>query len=133
MKKLFIQSLLLISWQFGLAQHAQKETRSLKVEKALLQGGVAQLQRAETFTESEEPVYIVDGMPVDGDEIKNIIPEDIISIEVLKNRPEAWIGCNYPKGGIIVIKTINGLSRRESRKMKRDQKKSQRIVAKNRS
>ena len=68
--------------------------------------------------ENNEPLFILDGKPIDSKEFKNINPESIESITVLK---DSGATAFYGKGGIngvIIIKTKK-LSKREIRKMKK--------------
>lgn len=55
---------------------------------------------------SAEPLYVVDGIPMaSSDEFKNINPEDIIEMEVLKDASETRIYGSRASGGVIVVKT----------------------------
>lgn len=63
--------------------------------------------RCGSNTENQEPLYIVDGVPLTSNEVlKDISPEDIISINILKNT-EMAIGCygTAGKNGVVLIQT----------------------------
>lgn len=62
-----------------------------------------------------EPLYIVDGIPVNGDDTKgnplaNIDPNDIVSMEVLKNASASSINysARVPNGVVVMITTKKG-------------------------
>jgi hypothetical protein len=62
-----------------------------------------------------EPLYIVDGIPISGDDTKgnplaNIAPNDIVSMEVLKNASASSINysARVPNGVVVMITTKKG-------------------------
>lgn len=60
-----------------------------------------------------EPLYIVDGIPVNGDDTKgnplaNIDPNDIVSMEVLKDASAASIYGSRASNGVVMITTKKG-------------------------
>ena len=60
-----------------------------------------------------EPLYIVDGMPVNGDDTKgnplaNIDPNDIVSMEVLKDASATSIYGSRASNGVVMITTKKG-------------------------
>ena len=57
-----------------------------------------------TIQQDNEPLYVVDGIPYDPDQIKSINPDDIESISILKKSVSAIIGCR-PSNGVILITT----------------------------
>jgi len=67
-----------------------------------------------------EVLYIIDGVPSDNKAFKRLDPEDIISTRILKNH-QLEFSCIPPRD-FIIIKTKNGLTKREARKLKRSQK-----------
>lgn len=64
----------------------------------------------------EEPLYIVDGKPSNIEEVRNLNPENIESMTVLKDSAANFF-CHRFTNGVIIIKTKK-LSKREFRKMK---------------
>jgi hypothetical protein len=59
---------------------------------------------ARTSTSSEEPLLVIDGMPHEFNELQRLNPNDIASIEILKEYATDHIGCR-PKRGVILITT----------------------------
>ena len=72
-------------------------------------GGVAvRIRGAASFMANTEPLYVLDGMPLQaepGGHLKGINPYDIESIQVLKNPAETAIYGMRGANGVIVIKT----------------------------
>ncbi|PZR23432.1 MAG: hypothetical protein DI539_03150 [Flavobacterium psychrophilum] len=69
-----------------------------------------------------EPLYIIDGVPMNTDYIKKVNPDDIISINVLKDTNATSIYGNRGIDGVIIVKTKNGISKKEKRIQKREAK-----------
>ncbi|MEL1243239.1 TonB-dependent receptor plug domain-containing protein [Flavobacterium sp. DGU11] len=78
----------------------------------------------------KDPLYVLDGLPVDQEIIITINPEDIASISVLKDAAATSIYGSKAAGGLIIIQTKNGLTKRELRKLKRQQKRDAKEQAK---
>ena len=57
-----------------------------------------------------EPLYIIDGIPVDAETINNINHNDIENVQVLKDVSATSIYGNRGANGVIVIKTKDGFS-----------------------
>ncbi len=55
-----------------------------------------------------EPLFIIDGTPVDGDNFRSLNPNEIASISVLKDAGATAIYGNRGANGVIVIETKNG-------------------------
>jgi TonB-linked SusC/RagA family outer membrane protein len=55
-----------------------------------------------------QPLYIIDGTPVDEDNFRSLNPQDIASISVLKDAGATAIYGNRGANGVIVIKTRQG-------------------------
>nr|WP_299485100.1 TonB-dependent receptor plug domain-containing protein [uncultured Allomuricauda sp.] len=78
---------------------AQKESPTANEKPIVIRCG--------SITENQEPLYVVDGVPLTSNEVlKNISPEDIISINILKNT-EMTFSCygTAGKNGVVLIKT----------------------------
>lgn len=75
---------------------------------------------------TNEPLYIVDGMPVDEEGFRKLTQNNIEEITVLKDASATAIYGNRGVNGVIVVKTKNGteqkLSKRELRKKLRELK-----------
>ena len=70
-----------------------------------------------------EPLYVIDGILKDADSFKNINADNIVSISILKYEP----GTDFrhrSNNSVIIVKTINGLTKKEKRKLKREKKKA---------
>ncbi|WP_181369409.1 TonB-dependent receptor plug domain-containing protein [Flavobacterium album] len=70
-----------------------------------------------------DPLYVIDGVPVSSDVFKNINSDDIVSITVLKDTSATALYGNRGANGVIIVKTKKGLTKRELRKLKREEKK----------
>ncbi|WP_255443928.1 SusC/RagA family TonB-linked outer membrane protein [Robiginitalea sp. SC105] len=55
-----------------------------------------------------EPLFIIDGTPVDADNFRSLNPQDIASISVLKDAGATAIYGNRGANGVVVIKTKQG-------------------------
>lgn len=79
-----------------------------------------------SVNDNNEPLYIVDGMPVDEEGLRKLTQNNIEEITVLKDTSATAIYGNRGVNGVIVIKTKNGtnqkLSKRELRKKLRELK-----------
>ncbi|PZQ83178.1 MAG: VWA domain-containing protein [Flavobacterium johnsoniae] len=79
-----------------------------------------------SVNDNNEPLYIVDGIPVDEEGLRKLTQNNIEEITVLKDASATAIYGNRGINGVIVIKTKNGtnqkLSKRELRKKLRELK-----------
>lgn len=79
-----------------------------------------------SVNDNNEPLYIVDGMPVDEEGFRKLTQNNIEEITVLKDASATAIYGNRGVNGVIVIKTKNGtnqkLSKRQLRKKLRELK-----------
>lgn len=55
-----------------------------------------------------EPLYLVDGVPMNGDNFRSINPEEISSVSVLKDAAATSIYGNRGANGVMVVKTKRG-------------------------
>jgi len=55
-----------------------------------------------------EPLFIMDGVPIDQDNFRSLNPQDILSVDVLKDAAATAIYGNRGANGVIVIKTRRG-------------------------
>src|SRR5688572_5052331 len=60
---------------------------------------------------SGNPLFVVDGIVIDEFDLKNIDPDDIESISILKDPGATFIFCNRPARGLVVITTKNANQR----------------------
>tara|TARA_R110002096_G_scaffold234356_11_gene424419 strand:- start:2787 stop:5879 length:3093 start_codon:yes stop_codon:yes gene_type:complete len=71
-------------------------------------GSSIQIRGVSTFNSGTEPLYVVDGQQVEN--IDNIDPSDIASIEVLKDGASAAIYGSQSANGVVIVKTKKGKS-----------------------
>lgn len=112
MKNIFIAAMLLI----GSAAFAQVEQPVVKITDSLSGSPSTGL------TTLQSPLYVINGITSTADEFRKINPENIVSVSVLKNVTAKELYGDSGKG-VIVIKTKDGLSKKELRKVEREQKK----------
>jgi TonB-linked SusC/RagA family outer membrane protein len=67
-----------------------------------------QIRGVSSVNGDTEPLFIMDGIPVDQDNFRSINPQEIESIEVLKDAAATAIYGNRGANGVIVIKTRRG-------------------------
>lgn len=82
--------------------------------------------RGQSSSLPEGPLYVIDGVPVSSDVFKNLNSEDVVSITVLKDASATALYGSRGASGVIIIKTKKGLTKREIRKLKREQKRAAR-------
>lgn len=63
-----------------------------------------------SITGGSTPLYIIDGMPVEGDAFQGINPNDIATIDVLKDATAAAMYGSRGAAGVIVVTTKRGAS-----------------------
>lgn len=69
-----------------------------------------------SIAKSNEPLYIIDGVPVNADDFKQLNPNDIKDINVLKDASSTAIYGSRTSNGVIIIKTKNGIQQNLSKK-----------------
>ncbi|MDV6169824.1 von Willebrand factor type A domain-containing protein [Flavobacterium sp. DG1-102-2] len=72
---------------------------------------------------SADPLYVIDGVPVSADNFKNISRDDIVSMSILRDDEASSLYGNRGSNGVILVKTKKGLSKKELRRLKREEKK----------
>lgn len=60
---------------------------------------------AKTISDKDEPLYILDGIPIKAKQFAEINPNDIENIKVLKNSNETAIYGEYCRKGVVIITT----------------------------
>ncbi|EJL61510.1 TonB-dependent receptor plug domain-containing protein [Flavobacterium sp. CF136] len=60
---------------------------------------------AKTVSDKDEPLYILDGIPIKAKQFAEINPNDIENIKVLKNSNEAAICGGFGRKGVVIITT----------------------------
>jgi TonB-linked SusC/RagA family outer membrane protein len=71
------------------------------------EGIKVQIRGAASLTSSTNPLYIVDGMPIDGD-ISFLPPDEIESISVLKDAASASLYGSRAANGVVIVTTKSG-------------------------
>ena len=66
------------------------------------------LRGVNSLSGNTEPLFIIDGIPVDEDNFRSINQNDIASISVLKDASATAIYGNRATGGVIIVKTKKG-------------------------
>lgn len=70
-----------------------------------------------------EPLYVIDGVPMNSDNFRQINPNDIESVSVLKDAGATSIYGNRGANGVIIVKTKKPLTEKEKRKLEKLNKK----------
>lgn len=66
------------------------------------------IRAASSITAGTEPLYVIDGFPTSSDDMTNLNPEDIATIDVLKDASSAAIYGSRGANGVIIITTKKG-------------------------
>jgi len=67
------------------------------------------IRGAESISSKNEPLYIIDGIPVKAKQFAKINPNDIQEVKVLKDSTAASIYGNKALNGVVIIDTKNGI------------------------
>lgn len=95
-------------------------------------GGSAsvRIRGAVSINGSTEPLYIVDGAPVD--DLSYLNPNDVYSVDVLKDASSAIYGVRGANG-VIIVTTLSGYNQMQAEaERKREQRQAARAARKNR-
>ena len=63
------------------------------------------LRGVSSINHNSEPLFIIDGVPISNPNFENIVPEDIATIDVLKNEAATSIYGSRASNGVVVIQT----------------------------
>lgn len=112
MKSFKLISLAITMLLLGLKSYCQLDTiKKTDSSKPVL------IRLGRPATENNQPLFILDGKPIDSKEFQNIKPETIESVTVLKDSASRFF-CHRSNNGVIII-TTKKISKRELRKMKK--------------
>jgi len=95
----------------SVVQTLQGQVAGLNVTTSSGQPGAnstIQLRGVSSINGNTEPLFIIDGTPVDEDNFRSINPNEIESVNVLKDAGATAIYGNRGANGVIVMKTKNG-------------------------
>lgn len=93
-------------------QMIQGRVAGVQISSNYAQTGASPIiQKQETFSlpSKNEPMYIIDGVPVKAKQISKINPSDIQDVKVLKDTAATNIYGNKGANGVIVVATKNGI------------------------
>lgn len=115
--KTFITLLFIISSLVVSAQEKSTDSTQTKPNTTVV-------LRCQGSTLQPEPLFVIDGVLQNSDKFRKINPNDIVNISVLKDATGTEFFSNKSNNnGVIIVKTKNGLTKKEKRKMKRESKK----------
>lgn len=69
-----------------------------------------------SITQSNDPLYIIDGVPVNAGDFKQLKPENVKSINVLKDAAATSLYGSRASNGVIIVNTKNGIHQNLSKK-----------------
>jgi Ca-activated chloride channel family protein len=106
---------------------------SIVIEKS---APVVTIRGNASTTQSNEPLYVIDGIPISAEELRQLKAENIKAIDVLKDKSSISLYGSYGSNGVIVITTKNGtfqnLSKRELnkklKKLNKNKKTEEKII-----
>jgi Ca-activated chloride channel family protein len=115
----------------GLLQSLQGHAAGVNIGYASNQPGSSQnivLRGISSINGNTDPLYVIDGVPTNGDALRKLDPNSIESITVLKDASATAIYGSRATNGAIVITSKSGMtsdtiSKKEARKLKRQLKK----------
>src|SRR5687767_8658491 len=111
MKKKLILTIITLSyflWMYSQENSTNRnESSFLNKNGDTAKRAVFKIRCAHSLRVSDMPLFILDGVVISNHEIKNLNPDDIKSIEVLKNSTTTALFCSKPRGDIIIIETKN--------------------------
>jgi TonB-dependent SusC/RagA subfamily outer membrane receptor len=87
--------------------HSVLEMMQGRIPGVRVSGNSVQIRGPSSFTQSNEPLYLIDNVPVDVNAVQSLNPNDVERIEVLKG-PSAAIYGVRGANGVIAIFTLRG-------------------------
>lgn len=69
-----------------------------------------QIRGKRSFSAGNDPLFVIDGIPVTGDALNSINPSDIVSMDVLKDASSTAIYGSRGANGVIIVTTKRGTS-----------------------
>nr|WP_315217518.1 von Willebrand factor type A domain-containing protein [uncultured Flavobacterium sp.] len=74
------------------------------------------IRGSNSITTGNEPLYIIDGVPVNANDFKQLKPENVKSIDVLKDAAATTLYGSRASNGVIILTTKNGTHQNLSKK-----------------
>ena len=93
------------------AQTLQGQVAGLNISTGNGQPGadsVINLRGVNSLSGNTEPLFIIDGVPVDEDNFRSLNPNDIATVSVLKDAGATAIYGNRGANGVVIVKTRSG-------------------------
>lgn len=111
------------------AQTLQGRTAGLTIKPANGQPGANSaiaIRGINTLNPNQEPLYVIDGVPMDSASARSLNSSEIKSVTVLKDASATAIYGSRAANGVIIVNTKDGndLTPKERRKMRREQRKA---------
>ena len=103
----------------GFVQSLQGQTPGLTITSAKgqpIKNTSVVIRGVGSITGNSEPLYIIDGIPTDANNFRNLIPDDIKSVNVLKDASATSLYGSRGLNGVIVINTKKGTYKKLSKK-----------------
>jgi Ca-activated chloride channel family protein len=69
-----------------------------------------------SISKSNDPLYIIDGVPVNANDFKQLKPEDVKDVNVVKDKAASSLYGSRASNGVIIINTKNGIYQNLSKK-----------------
>lgn len=101
----------------GYIRALQGQVPGLNISTGSGQPGAAStviLRGYSSINQFQEPLYIIDGVPLNADNFRQINPNDIVNISVLKDEAATSIYGNRGANGVIIINTKEAAKERET-------------------
>lgn len=105
----------------NVSQALQGKVAGVQVESLAKQGSpglspTIRVRGSGSLATGNGPLYIIDGIPVNADDFKQLKPENVKDIEVLKDAASTAIYGSRASNGVIIINTKNGTYQNLSKK-----------------
>lgn len=80
------------------------------------------IRGASSLNSGNEPLYVVDGVPINANKLGYLNPNSIKNVTLLKDASATSIYGNRGSNGVVILTTKNKLSRKERRKLRKERK-----------
>ncbi len=101
----------------NVSQTLQGRVAGVQIEsKSKNSAPIVAIRGKASTTQSNEPLYVIDGVPVNTDDFKKLKPNYIKDINVLKDASSTAIYGNRASNGVIIVNTKTGIQQNLSKK-----------------